>query len=137
MLMNSCAAAHGSSVLHCVEDAPAESDASESHRLELHNTENAASTPVLETPHSSISFSITQSDCNWTPMFIRQPDGSLTLMAPMDYFEPAPHTPATETQTATSQLRETARALRNAVEREIAADKLRRASVRQAFCVKS
>lgn len=107
--------------LECVENAQSsqemtvmelETEVSKSFKLELHGGDD-----VL--PDSS------------QPAFIRHPDGSLMLAAPLEYMESSPPTPSREPQTATSQLRETARALRNAVEREIAADKLRRATARQ------
>lgn len=111
----------GLTELECVENAQSsqemtvmelETEVSNSLQLELHGGDD-----VL--PDSS------------QPAFIRHPDGSLMLAAPLEYMESPPPTPSRETLTATSQLRETARALRNAVEREIAADKLRRATARQ------
>lgn len=141
MLMNQCSAVAECSMLNRVEDAQGHEDAaamylasdtSEPHRLELHDSESALN-PSLEASDCTnlkISFG-TNSDCSSAPAFIRQPDGSLMLLAHLDDFESPPHTPSTEEPTATFQLRETARALRNAVEREIAADKLRRAAVRQ------
>lgn len=87
--------------------------------------------PPLHSPQEA-PLRCTKSDFSSDPAFIRHPGGSLMLVVPFGYMEvSAPGTPPPEVQPPTSQLRETARALRNAVEREVASEKLRMATVRK------
>jgi len=143
--------------LGCIHDAQrsqgvivTELDANHSDELELtlHGSDSSSSSiPISAGPscllssppemaeadcHDLDTLLCIRPDCSSDPAFIKHPDGSFMWAAPMGYMEMSlPSTPPPEAQTATSQLRETARALRNAVEREIAADKLRLAAVRQ------
>lgn len=113
-----------------------ETDETDSNRL-LSSSSDDLYLPECYSPGTAECLSFDTSSCptphcSFDPIFIRHPDGSLMWAAPLGYKEATPPcTPTLQAPTGTSQMRETARALRNAVEREITADKLRLAAVRK------